>query len=93
MVQQQLLNALGQLAVDYRAASSVGDEVEKARITKVYLDQLAQLLAAGWVSTLGETRELPDCLLPEEYLARRSKILGDLEDRLGELAMGLLSGI
>ncbi|MCX7108937.1 MAG: hypothetical protein NTX45_02175 [Proteobacteria bacterium] len=91
--QEQLLIDIGQLAADYRASCATGDNVGQARIAKVYLDKLAQLSASDWDSPLGEANELPDDLMPQDYLAHRNKILSDLEDRLAYLAMRYRSSL
>jgi len=85
--QQQLLDALGKHATDYRAAIGIGSDLEQAIITKDYLDKLSRLYATGWRDALGEINELPDDLLPADYLAYRSSIISDLEDKLSELTI------
>jgi DNA-binding transcriptional regulator PaaX len=82
--EQALRDALTRLATDYRAAQP--DAAQQARIAQRYHEQLARLHALGWTGALGQANELPDELLPKDYLARRAQILSDLEDRLGEQA-------
>jgi hypothetical protein len=82
--QKQLYASLTQLAADFR---SVGyDANEQTLIRDRYNHQLALLHALAWTDALGESSELPDALMPKDYLVRRGRILSDLEDRLGLLA-------
>lgn len=84
--QQRRFNELADIAARYRAVHGPQAQDEQSRLAREYAERLAQLHGTGWAGSLGEGNELPDALMPGDYLERRARTLRDLEHRLGELA-------
>ena len=64
---------LGDLAAMWRDAYGQPEQQEK--IVQEYRDVLLRMYALGWESQLDVESELPDYLMPEEYLRRNSRFL------------------
>ncbi len=88
-----MLAEIAPLAQQYRLADTAQDTARKELVRNAYLAALLRFIAAGWAGAAGEEHELPDALMPSDYLARRAQILDQLENELGRLAIEYRSAI
>ena len=62
---------LGDLAAQWR--STYGDDNRQAALVHEYHATLGILYAQGWDSVLDSESELPDALMPQEYMRRHGR--------------------
>lgn len=87
------LNELARQAAAYRDAVQRGDRAAQKSVAEAFRADLVALESLGWQHALGESAELPDDELPDDYLRRREIILDSLENELGRLAMDYRSAL
>jgi len=66
---------LGDLAARWRDA--FGEPEQQEKIAQEYQDVLMRMYEMGWESQLDVESELPDRLMPKEYLRRNARSLPD----------------
>ena len=89
----EILAEIAPLAQQYKSADAAHDAARQESVRNAYLAALLRFLAAGWSGAAGEEHELPDALMPADYLARRAQILDELENELGRLAIEYRSAL
>jgi len=70
---RQLQIKLGGLAVEWRGLHHRGDEKQNDIVTQ-YHETMKRLYELGWDDILDIDAELPDKLMPQEYLRRHPNI-------------------
>jgi len=88
-----MLAEIAPLAQQYKAADVAQDPGRRDSVRAAYLAALLRFLASGWVGAVGEEHELPDTVMPPDYLAARAQILDRLENELGRLAIEYRSAL
>jgi hypothetical protein len=82
---EELLESIKKVVEEWRGGNA--QENPSANQARQFNAALARLYQLGWDHALGWKQELPDELLPERYIQRRTQILDELERELGRLAV------